>query len=290
MSTAFFAPFNLATPGASFCPSMTAQSPNPIDLPGYFVRWNYKDFLTREPDESGAAFWTDPITQCGSDAGCVDVRRVHTSAAFFLSIEFQETGYLAYRTYKTAFGDATSPNVAGTVPVIRFDEFLADARRIGEGVVVNAGDWQGRLEANKNNYVLEFVSRRRFLDAFPASMTAEQFVGKLNENAGDVLSPHEREQLVAQLEAEPDATQGRASALRKIAEDADLRNNEKNRAFVLMQYYGYLRRDPDGPPDTDFRGWGFWLAKLNQFGGDFVQAEMVKAFVSSEEYRKRFGQ
>jgi hypothetical protein len=51
-----------------------------------------------------------------------------------------------------------------------------------------------------------------------------------------------------------------------------------------MEYFGYLRRDPDQP------GYDFWLSKLNQFGGNYVQAEMVKAFTSSAEYRQRFGQ
>ena len=57
-----------------------------------------------------------------------------------------------------------------------------------------------------------------------------------------------------------------------------------------MEYFGYLRRNPDDAPDADFRGWKFWLSKLNQFGGNFVQAEMVKAFITSDEYRHRFGQ
>ena len=56
-----------------------------------------------------------------------------------------------------------------------------------------------------------------------------------------------------------------------------------------MQFFGYLRRDPDDAPDFNFNGYDFWLSKLDQFGGDFVQAEMVKAFISSTEYRARFG-
>jgi len=63
---------------------------------------------------------------------------------------------------------------------------------------------------------------------------------------------------------------------------------EFNKAFVLMQYFGYLHRNPNDPPDTDFAGYTFWLNKLNQFNGDFVQAEMVKAFINSNEYRSRF--
>ena len=63
---------------------------------------------------------------------------------------------------------------------------------------------------------------------------------------------------------------------------------EFNRAFVLMQYFGYLRRNPSDAPDGSFDGYNFWLNKLNQFNGDFVNAEMVKAFISSSEYRRRF--
>jgi hypothetical protein len=93
---------------------------------------------------------------------------------------------------------------------------------------------------------------------------------------------------VAELSVQTDVMQGRAAVLRKIAEDSDLRQGELNRAFALMQYYGYLRRNPDDPQDTDFRGWEFWLTKLNQFNGNFVTAEMVKSFLVSGEYRHRF--
>jgi hypothetical protein len=32
------------------------------------------------------------------------------------------------------------------------------------------------------------------------------------------------------------------------------------------------------------------LGKLDEFHGDYVAAEMVKAFINSDEYRHRFGQ
>jgi hypothetical protein len=82
----------------------------------------------------------------------------------------------------------------------------------------------------------------------------------------------------------------RARALRRIAENEVFTRREFNRAFVLMQYFGYLRRNPDADPDSNFAGYDFWLSKLNQFGGDYLKAEMVKAFVLSREYRSRFGQ
>jgi hypothetical protein len=81
----------------------------------------------------------------------------------------------------------------------------------------------------------------------------------------------------------------RAQALRAVAEDPDLNSAESNRAFVLMQYFGYLRRNPNDPSDTDYTGYDFWLTKLNQFNSNFANAEMVKAFIVSGEYRGRFG-
>ena len=81
-----------------------------------------------------------------------------------------------------------------------------------------------------------------------------------------------------------------ARALRRVAENTELRAREFNRAFVLMQYFGYLRRSPDELPDTDFGGYDFWLGKLDEFNGNFIQSQMVLAFINSLEYRGRFGQ
>ena len=81
----------------------------------------------------------------------------------------------------------------------------------------------------------------------------------------------------------------RAEALRLIIEDGDFRQAQLNNAFVLMEYFGYLRRNPDDPPDNNLDGYNFWLNKLNQFNGNFVNADMVKAFIKSTEYRRRFG-
>jgi hypothetical protein len=76
------------------------QSPaNPIDDSRFFVRQHYYDFLGREPDRAGLDFWTNQIESCGADAQCREVKRINVSAAFFLSIEFQETGYFVRRLY-----------------------------------------------------------------------------------------------------------------------------------------------------------------------------------------------
>ncbi|HVF66929.1 MAG TPA: choice-of-anchor B family protein [Pyrinomonadaceae bacterium] len=265
--------------------------PVKIDYEPYFVRQQYKDFLGRDPDEGGRTFWTHEIDECMGDAQCREVRRINVSAAFFLSIEFQETAYLVERIYKTAYGDRTEASTGLVVPVIRRGEFVADAAVIKNGVIVGQGAWLTQLELNKQAYTLAFVQRQRFTDAFPPSMTPAEFVNKLDANAGGVLDATERTNLVSQLTAN-NTNEGRASVLRRVAEDEDLERREKSRAFVLAQYFGYLQRNPDDAPQLglNYSGWKFWLDKLDANNGDFIRAEMVKAFLSSEEYRQRFGQ
>ena len=122
-------------------------------------------------------------------------------------------------------------------------------------------------------------------------MTPAQFVDTLNQNAGNVLLSSDRAASIALFESATDTSNAteRAQALRQVAENQSLYNAEFNRAFVLMQYFGYLRRDPNSGPDADFSGYNFWLNKLDAFNGNYISAEMVKAFITSGEYRHRFG-
>ncbi|MDQ3804392.1 MAG: PQQ-dependent sugar dehydrogenase [Acidobacteriota bacterium] len=255
---------------------------NPIDRSDFFVRQHYFDFLSRFPDAAGEAFWAANIENCGASAPCREARRVDTSAAFFLSIEFQETGYFVYRVHKAAFGD-----LPGRPVPIRRESFLPDTQAVGRGVVVGVGDWEAALEANKRAYLNEFVTRDAFVERYPTGQTPAAYVDALDRNAGNVLTPAARADLVARL---ADGRETRATALRRVAENATLRAAQFNKAFVLMEYFGYLRRNPDDPPDANFDGWRFWLAKLEDNGGDFRRAEMVRAFIVSIEYRRRFRQ
>ncbi|HBB87942.1 MAG TPA: hypothetical protein DC047_10035 [Blastocatellia bacterium] len=256
----------------------------------FFVNQQYVDFLSRFPDQSGFDFWSGEITSCGGNAACVDARRTNTSGAFFLSIEFQETGYLVERMYKVAFGDAQAQSTDGgahpiLVPIVRRGEFLPDSLQIGNGVIVNKTGWEAVLEANKAAYANDFVSRTRFTTAY-AGVPNATFVSTLNNNAGgNILSSAEQTNLVNNLNA---GTMTRAQVVRAVAEDSDLNFAEKNKAFVLMQYFGYLRRDPNSGPDTDYSGYDFWLKKLNAHGGDFHAAEMVRSFLVASEYLNRF--
>ena len=269
----------------------TEPPTNAIDDAANFVRQHYHDFLNREPDSSGLSFWSSQITSCGANATCIDIKRINVSAAFFLSIEFQQTGYLVERLYKTAYGDATGTSTFSTphtlpVPIVRLNELLADTQQIGQGVVVGQPGWETVLENNKQSFTAQFVQRPRFTNMYPSTMLPTTFVDTLNRNAGSPLSTTE----LAQLEVQHTTGQkNRAQVLRQIAEHPNLVNAEFNRAFVLMQFIGYLRRNPNDAPDSDYTGYDFWLNKLNQFNGNFANAEMVKAFINSAEYRSRFG-
>src|SRR5207244_1495552 len=132
-----------------------------------------------------------------------------------------------------------------------------------------------------------------FVSTYPTSMSSEQFVDALFANAG--VTPSDSDRTAAINEFAFTATtadiDARARAVRRVAENSTLAQQEFNRAFVLMQYFGYLHRNPNDAPEAslNFQGYNFWLDKLNSFKGNFVDAEMVKAFINSDEYRHRFG-
>jgi hypothetical protein len=257
----------------------------------FFVRQHYVDFFNRAADPSGLAFWKNQIDECTTPA-CREIRKTNVSAAFFLSIEFQQTGYLVYKANQAAFNSHE---------FLKLQDFLPDLQEIGRGVVIGQPGADAQLEANKQKFFLDFVQRPRFRNAaaFPSSMPAEQFVEKLNANtydpyapvSGGVLTPEERIALVGILSGNPSSPELRAQVLRSVSEKALFHNRQFNRAFVLMQYFGYLRRNPNDPPELtlNYAGYNFWLGKLNEFNGNFVNADMVKAFIISGEYGQRFG-
>ncbi|MDQ1707937.1 MAG: uncharacterized protein QOJ88_1148 [Pyrinomonadaceae bacterium] len=241
---------------------------NPLDTPEYFVRQHYLDFLGREPDESGFNFWSDQVLSCGADAGCRERRAINVSAAYFLSIEFQQTGGLVDGLYRATYGRAP-----------RFAEFMPDTQSLARGVVVGQGDWAARLTANKQLFISAWVERPEFRVAYEGA-TNEAFVARVLAHAQVSFSPEESAAFVSGLDS---GTLTRLQMLAQIVADERFAAARRNEAFVMMEYFGYLRRDPDQS------GYDFWLRKLNDFGGNFEQAEMVKAFINSGEYRSRFG-
>jgi len=239
---------------------------NAIDTPEYFVRQHYLDFLGREPDDSGFNFWSDQMLECGNDTSCQEVRRINVSAAYFLSIEFQQTGGLVDGLYRASYGRRPT-----------FSEFMPDTAMVARDVVVGPGDWVQKLAANKQAFMDAWVQRAGF-QAIYAGLSNDRYVDTLIAHTGITFSQSERDALVNSLST--GAT--RADVLIQIAENERFAEAKRNETFVMMEYFGYLRRDPDES------GYQFWLNKLNQFNGNFVQAEMVKAFITSGEYRERF--
>ena len=239
---------------------------NPLEAPEYFVRQHYVDFLGREPDESGQAFWVDRVTGCGA-ATCAEAAHINVSAAYFLSIEFKETGFLLYKLYRASYGRAPLLN-----------EFTPDREELSRGVIVGVTGWANQLETNKGAFLHQWVLRGDFKSRFDGLSNA-RFVDTLAANTGASLSTQERSALVAAL----DSGTTRDTVLRQFVELGSVAQHELNPAFVTMQYFGYLQRDPDQV------GYNHWLTKLESFGGDYVKAEMVKAFLDSTEYRQRFG-
>ena len=238
-----------------------------IDTPDYFVRQHYLDFLAREPDESGFNFWSNQIIECGGDAACRERRRINVSAAYFFSIEFASTGLLVDGLYRTSFSRAP-----------QFAEFMPDAAAVGQGIIVGEPDWARRLDLAKQAFVDAWVQRPAFRAAYDG-LANDRYIEDLVLHTGVNFTSGERAALVSDLAS---GALTRAGALRRIVEDDRFVAAKRNERFVMMQYFGYLRRDPDPA------GYQFWLNKLNQFGGNFEQAEMVKAFLVSGEYRARF--
>lgn len=242
---------------------------NPDDDPQFFVRQHYSDFLDRNPDQGGLDFWTARITQCGADQSCIRQERLNVSSEFFLAQEFQQSGAYIYQIYKEAFGPLPSaPNRAN----LSYLQYILDRGRVVGGA---------NLDQAKTDYANAFVLRPSFVALYPNNMTAGQYVDALNVNTGNSLTQSERDALVNGM---INMTETRGSVLRKIAENQAFINAEYNRAFVLTQYFDYLRRDPDQ------NGYDFWLGVLNSFPlhDPTGQKGMVCSFITSTEYQARF--
>mgnify|MGYP003693919311 CR=1 FL=1 len=212
------------------------ESPgNVIDDAQSFVYLHYRDFLNREPDAEGLAFWTNQITSCGSDAQCIEARRSDVSASFFLSIEFQETAYLLYLMQKESF--ATMPKYA---------TFMHDLQEVSRGVIVNS-------PAGNKNWLTISVSLPTPGSTDPSSRLPTMRCPTTHTSTpftrmrASFRRQAEKDKLVAVLNS---ASMNRSAILLEVASDASFRHREQNPAFVLMQYFGYLRRDPNALPDT----------------------------------------
>ena len=149
---------------------------------------------------------------------------------------------------------------------------------------------QSRLAIFSTRRIFGLVGRAQFVAAYPTSLTPTDFVNQLFTKTGVTPTAQQLQDAINEFGGAGNTadTAARGRAVRRIAENPILNNAEKNKAFVLMQYLGYLRRDPNSGQDTDYTGYDFWLQKLNNHGGDFHAAQMVRSFIVSGEYLNRF--
>jgi Tol biopolymer transport system component len=304
------------SPGDDYYPDWQVAAPapttNPMDDAQFFVRQHYLDFLNREPDAPGLAHWTGKITQCNdpakrqpgeSLAQCTERKRANTSAAFFFSPEFQNTGSFAIRVYWGTFGKLPSspcPGVPFGLPGNcrpHYSQYLADAGQLAQGIVVNDKLAPDVMNANKHAFVEQFVNRPEFHARYDGLANA-QFVDRLFETTGVTPTSAERDSLIAELANGGGSTVAKASVVFKVVDGTQtitdgalvfqtrygqaFYDTEFDAVFVFMEYLGYLRRNPDQA------GYDFWLGKLKPYGNWF-DAQMVLAFIVSPEYRSRFG-
>jgi uncharacterized repeat protein (TIGR01451 family) len=240
----------------------TPATQNPIDGIEPFVTQQYFDFLGRLPDAVGFANWVATLNGCPNggfgenDNPSCD--RVHVSSGFFLSDEFRGRGYFAYRFYEVAFDRR---------PL--YAEFVPDMAKVG-----GAQSPQSEL-LSKAAYTDEFVQRSEFTSRYNG-LTNSAYVNALEQNAEITLG--NKAALIAALDANQKT---RAQVLREIVESTAVEDKFFIRAFVAMQYFGYLRRDPDTV------GYNNWVTTLTNDPSNF--RHMIFGFLFSNEYRGRFG-
>jgi hypothetical protein len=250
---------------AVFTATATAETANPLDTPEFFIRQQYLDFLNREPEAGGLDFWTGEITKCGLNAECIHSRRVGVADAFFFEDEFQQTGAYVYRVFKAATGQMPS-----------YQQLISDRER----VIAGSG-----LDQSKSAFALSFVQRDAFLQLYPRTLSADQFVdgllSSIKQNSGVDLST-QRGTFISLYDGKD---VGRALILKQVADTQSFVDAEYNNSFVEMLYFGYLRRDPEPG------GFGFWRSRLDKgpLRDVSTQHAMACSFITSAEYQTRFG-
>jgi hypothetical protein len=249
---------------ALFSGFQTSEALSPLDTPEFFIRQQYVDLLGREPDAAGFNFWSDQIIACGNDSDCVSTRRRNIAAEFFITREFQERGLFIYCLYAGALGRTPT-----------FNEFLSDRAEL-------AGN--ASLDASRSALARSMAQRPEFAGRFEADTTAESFVDALIQSVWDGSQldlANERERLLTRYRGGTTQIESRGFVLEELAVDPALKQAQYNPAFVLTEYFCYLRRNPDE------HGYTFWVEILNHEAAEGYPG-LVCSFITSAEYQLRF--
>ena len=236
---------------------------NPLDSVEFFVRQQYVDILGREPEQEGLEYWSGQLRACGADPSCINARRTAVSAEFFIAREFQLTGSFVCDVYAGALGRQPA-----------FNEYSSDRQQVVGGA---------NLDAAKTAFAQSFVQRGEFTTKYQAHTTAASFVDALIQNvqSSGVDLGAERDSLIAAYNSGSSTEASRAAVVRTIADNATFKQSQYNSAFVLTEYFSYLRRD------AEQNGYNFWVNVLNNADPGNYRG-MVCSFTTSAEYQKRF--
>ena len=235
---------------------------NPIDGTPFFVRQQYIDFLDRDPDPGGYQGWQNILNNCpssGIDANGNHCDRIEVHSDFFRSPEFQDRGYFVYRFYKTIDRNPF------------YEEFMPDLAKLSGFL----SDQQ--LETNKADFANEFTTRPEFQFKYGALTDPTAYVDALLQSMGFDSSFYARGWWIDHLS---NGSLTRAQVLRQLVETPDAGNKYYTAAFVVMEYFGYLRRNPDA-------AYLDWINLMNQDPTNYRR--MINGFMNSAEYRQRFG-
>jgi Tol biopolymer transport system component len=262
---------------------------NPIDDPQFFVRQQYRDFLNREPEPAGLQFYLDILNGCQpADAECIKYTRGALSANFFRSPEFGRKGAYVANLFNIVIGQRPKTvaelNDPTKVERPHYGEFMADLATLS-----TLNDDPVLTDQKKEQLTSAWLARTEVESILPSSLSNQQFVQKLESIAGVTLANEST--LIANLN---NGSQTRAQVLRAIAESNEVVTKFYIPNFVTMEYLGYLRRDPEDchiSSDPENCGYIFHNRRFNTPGADpdLIENIIVRGFIESPEYRRRFG-
>lgn len=274
----------------------TTSANNPYLNNNFFVRMNYLDFLSREPDVNGFTDWTNVLNNCGSQKGFLGAPkscdRAHVSHGFFGSEEFTNRGLLIYRMYEV-----------GMNRLPRYNEFTPDMASLS-----GFGLSEAIQQQNLSDYLQQFTSKQEFINRFQGALQPAQaatLIQRLEQTAGITLPatattrPGQPQQYGRQelINLRASGTFSVGQTLKAFVEQQPVYDKYFFRGQVTMLYFAYLKRDPD-LNDPNLTGWNEWLFVFINGGAQRGRPDiaprdihhLIFGFIYSEEYRRRFGQ
>jgi hypothetical protein len=254
-------------PGAlTIDPGVTSSGNNPIDDYRFFINQHYTDLIGHEPDQITLEKLTGQFSQCGTRLDCLRARRLDLSASLLTQNELPTTGIFVHGLYSDGLGRRP-----------RFSEYETD-----RNAILN---YNSEIEESRLALALTFVQRPEFQRRYATTLKAPEFVDQLlsaiSQNTGVDLKT-DREALIGLFDG---TNAGRAAVLARAVSQSSVVDAHYNQAFVLVQYFSYLRRDPDES------GFNFWVnvLKSKPLRDPNAARSMVCAFLTSTEYQNRFG-